>query len=92
MYIGIDSAVSSLPFRAGKNEDDTNQPVADGGDSLVPQCKEDWEQSWTPPTAMPDQTSSASITHQQPTVYPQTSQASTGSECFWLINSKICPF
>ena len=78
MYIGTDSAVSSLPFRAGKNEDGTNQPVADGGDSLVPQCKEDWEQSWTPP----DQTSSASITHQQPTVLPQTSQASTGSKCF----------
>ena len=52
MYIGTDSAVSSLPFRAGKNEDDTNQPVVDGGDSLVPQCKEDWEQSWTPPTAL----------------------------------------
>ena len=82
MCIGTDSAVSSLPFRAGKNEDDTNQPVADGVDSLIPQCKEDWEQSWTPPTAIPDHTSSATIAHQQPTVFPQTSQASTGRECF----------
>lgn len=61
---------------AGKNEDgeaDTNEPVTENDDSLIPQCKEDWEQPWTPPVTAPDYTPSATVAHEQPTNPPQTS-------------------
>ena len=70
-------------LRAGKNEygDNTSQHVIENEDNLIPQCKEDWEDSWTPPVAVPDHIPPATVTQEQTTKPSQTAYTNTGTLC-----------
>lgn len=54
---------------AGKNEDgdNINQPVRKNEDNLSLQCKEDWEESWTPSVSAPDHIPPSAIKQEQKT-------------------------
>ncbi|KAL9978483.1 hypothetical protein ACROYT_G016004 [Oculina patagonica] len=82
-----DTEPPSLPSGAawaGKNEDDEdnkNQHFTENNIDSIPQCEEDWEESWLPPAAVPDHTPSDTVTQEQPpTNPPQTSYSNAGWE------------
>lgn len=87
MILGTLVHVLSIFFiclkRAGKNEDgdNINQPVRKNEDNLSLQCKEDWEESWTPSVSAPDHIPPSAIKQEQKTAPTITGRAYLLERC-----------